>query len=485
MKKRNIIIVVLAAVLLVGGYFGYRFMMFDSDGEQVVQKQVRILGYDFFNQELLAYEGIDKDGFSYLKEEDFIDLMTYVNNYLALYKNTDAGVLDHDNQTVNLEHKAKLSLGIELFNKEFFNHFEYTGDEYLGEANLSFTNEFLPWVKYRGTTYIPIDVIRYQIFNTAQHLIKYNDTDYYWMGRSPSGILFYYPEENRFDEFTKREMDYSTSLKMLSKYTGVEFDELTSNDYSEYVIEATEGYLKSGDSHFYVVPFDEISEDDRDELRSMWREHRGENPLTSEGVDGYHDAYTEMINDDTILLDIHTFSDDADFRTGVSKFFQILAANKDIKNIIIDVRYNGGGSLANELYLVNGLTNKDFSYNYVYECGEGAKCIKKQNFKLKEPKDTDYNFTVLVNEFSGSASLDTTYHMKDVMGATVIGIEPEDKKAQPVVTFQFPDNTVATRTDPLYKFAEHNGVPFDEQIIVDVIKTQEEVEAYLDELREQ
>jgi hypothetical protein len=191
----------------------------------------------------------------------------------------------------------------------------------------------------------------------------------------------------------------------------------------------------------------------------------------------------EWLSDNCLYIPFQTFMGQEEFR----KLDEVLVNEADKLsnqvNIVIDLRNNGGGESLNSYKLLKRfIKNKivvQVSNNYRNEIFGTA----KYTIKALSDKERNYSFTVIVNEFSASASVFMTSLMKDNLGAHIIGREPMYKQTGHVEYLQLPEGTLITLSRPDYSLLNKNGIRLNESILVDQIMTDEEIDEYLNSLR--
>jgi carboxyl-terminal processing protease len=142
------------------------------------------------------------------------------------------------------------------------------------------------------------------------------------------------------------------------------------------------------------------------------------------------------IDKDTAQLKIYSF--EAGYEK--SKIVDFMRDATKAKNLIVDLRFNGGGSVANLQHLlgllipdnkpVGTFINRMTVSDYIESTGgSGSDLIAIAEWSEKKLKPIHRDFTpvysgrlaVLINKFSGSASEIAAAALHDVMGAPVIG----------------------------------------------------------------
>jgi len=481
-ERKNVALIFIVFSVVLVSYFGFKYFNYDDQGTRVVKKNVNIKDYQFFGQDLFSFEGLDYNEFTYINVTDYVELLNYINEFMMMYESFEESNFDYSNEQIRAKYAEEVIMRHEQYTIAGFSNFNYQGDKYVGSKELVINSVSLPWVKYRNEVYVPLELLRYKIFDRHFVLIKTNDTDYYWLGRTASGTMFYSDDNHRFKDIEFRNVSFQKSLDMMSQYDDVSFSKLDGNTYDEYILKLAEGYHKTRDSHFVINPISDVTNDTRRSYLDLWMKFHGEDALSAEGLEQHHKPYYEKLNSNTYYIDIHSFSREVSFVNEVSNFIQEVDGQNGVENIIVDFRFNSGGSYSNSVYLLNKLINKDFTFNYKYRCDDTL-CMKSLDFDILNERDKDYNYTVILNEYSASAALLTAFYLKDIENALVIGEEPRNKKTEMVVCYQYIDNTLGTRTDPFYNIADKDGITANEMNLVSLELTQTEVEVYLENIR--
>jgi carboxyl-terminal processing protease len=143
-----------------------------------------------------------------------------------------------------------------------------------------------------------------------------------------------------------------------------------------------------------------------------------------------------LIDGETAMLTVHTFDTTYD----ADRVETLVAKAADKKNLILDLRDNGGGAVVNLQHLLGLLLPADTPFGtfisrrvverYEKETGDKSDDIYKiadwTPQKLKTPRRTDTppfkgRITVLINGGSGSASEMAAAALRDVAGAMIVG----------------------------------------------------------------
>lgn len=217
----------------------------------------------------------------------------------------------------------------------------------------------------------------------------------------------------------------------------------------------------------------------------------------------------QRINDDTYMIRISEMAYDQETYSGTDyaemtdKLREEVEALKKegVKNIIFDLRANGGGSpyfvegiaclfapKGEHLTYYSAVINEDTA---TFERGEDGKYIKGEPSSYEgEDIFHDGNIVLLVNAKTVSAGDDMTYMMGDFPNVKVIGFTSSNSSCQAVkglplesgqITFSavpnlLPDGEIAidTYTDHVGRTPFDNKIPFDENAIESIFDKRED-----------
>jgi len=126
--------------------------------------------------------------------------------------------------------------------------------------------------------------------------------------------------------------------------------------------------------------------------------------------------YYGMIGDGTGYIKLTSFTQTAS--SDVRKAFLELKAKNNVKNLILDLRDNGGGLLNEAVSIVNLFVKK----NELVVSTKGKQKDKNRNYEtVTEPIDADIPLAVLVNGSSASASEIVAGALQDLDRAAIVG----------------------------------------------------------------
>lgn len=185
---------------------------------------------------------------------------------------------------------------------------------------------------------------------------------------------------------------------------------------------------------------------------------------------------------DTARLQVHTFDLSYDPEL-IQKHMQEAAK---AKNLILDLRSNGGGAVTNMMHLLTLLTppqtpvgsfvSKSAVNNYVKETGEKPDDLAKiaawnakplKTMKLKGMEPFKGNIAVLIDGGSGSASEITAAALQEVRGASVIG---QKSAGAVLVSVIRPIANGYTLQYPITDFVTPNGIRLEGNGVVPLVE---------------
>lgn len=186
---------------------------------------------------------------------------------------------------------------------------------------------------------------------------------------------------------------------------------------------------------------------------------------------------------DTARIQIPTF----DLSYDNERVDKLMDEASKAKNLILDLRANGGGAVMNMVHLLNHLVpaqtpigsfiGRSAVNNYVKETGEkpdnlakiatwNAKPLKTQKVKGLEPFKG--NIAVLIDGGSGSASEITAAALQEVRGASVVG---QKSAGAVLVSVIRPISNGYTLQYPITDFVTPNGVRLEGNGVVPLLET--------------
>lgn len=185
---------------------------------------------------------------------------------------------------------------------------------------------------------------------------------------------------------------------------------------------------------------------------------------------------------DTAQIKIHTFDLSYD-RENVDKLFK---EAKNAKNLILDLRSNGGGAVINMMHLlsltmpastpVGTFVSRTVVDRYVKETGGTALELDKiakwydRPLKTSKPKDLEPfkgNIVVLVNGGSGSASEITAAALQEMRGAGVVGTK---SAGAVLVSIMRPISNGYLLQYPITDYVTPNGVRLEGRGVIPVVE---------------
>lgn len=205
---------------------------------------------------------------------------------------------------------------------------------------------------------------------------------------------------------------------------------------------------------------------------------RGEEVVTLEITRGVikNTAFGKMIDEDTAYLEIYQFGEDTG--SEVEQYMQLFK-EKNAKNIIIDLRDNGGGYLSTLEEIGSMFVPKD-GILIQQEIYSGEKLVSKSRGNIL----IDFEeIILLVNENSASASEVLTAAIKENIDATIVGVTTYGKgTVQQQHAFSDGSALKYTVAEWLTPNGNHiNGVGINPDVVVDLHPVMHEIFTQLTE----
>jgi carboxyl-terminal processing protease len=205
---------------------------------------------------------------------------------------------------------------------------------------------------------------------------------------------------------------------------------------------------------------------------------RGEEVVTLEITRGVikNTAFGKMIDEDTAYLEIYQFGEDTG--SEVEQYMQLFK-EKNAKNIIIDLRDNGGGYLSTLEEIGSMFVPKD-GILIQQEIYSGEKLVSKSRGNIL----IDFEeIILLVNENSASASEVLTAAIKENIDATIVGVTTYGKgTVQQQHAFSDGSALKYTVAEWLTPNGNHiNGVGINPDVVVDLHPVMHEIFTLLTE----
>ncbi|MDF2821953.1 MAG: carboxyl-terminal protease [Clostridiales bacterium] len=461
----------------------------DNKTSPVIAETLKFI-YSQNDGEGFELEAIKENGLFYLAASDFIDICNIINKRFKMIETLNYESLNKETLELKVIYNSKVNsysriLGGTLGTATLvLESVEFSGENKM--ILLKLNDQIIKPITKGEQHYIPIDFINYVVFSGQPYLLRSDENTY-------DLSTFYYGEEIEENAryIDQDYSDYRIALLLLDEYLFNNYSHYqrfdipdSIEDYSEYFIMMFQMCLSLEDYHFSILSDkadpDKLTEYGIEDIYTksfMYYLNTFENKtqLPSE---------VEWLSNNCLYIPFQTFAGQGEFR----KLDEVLVNDADKLsnqvNIVLDLRNNGGGELLNSYKLLKRFIEDTIvvqvSNNYRNEIlGTATYTIKGIN-----PKERNYNFTVIVNETSASASILATSALKDNFGAHIIGREPLYKQTGYVECLQLPDGTLITLSRPDYSFINKDGIRVDDSILVDQTMTDEEIDVFLESLRE-
>jgi hypothetical protein len=436
-------------------------------------------------------EAIEENELFYLAANDFIDICNVINKRFKMIETLNYESINKETMELTVIYNSKVNsysryLGSMLGKASLMlENVEFSGENKLNVFKLN--DQIIKPITKEGQHYIPIDLINYGVFFGQPYLFRSDENTY-------DLSTYYYSEEEEAKNACYIDQDYSNyrnALLLLDEYLFNNYRQYQRFDIPDSIENYTEYYpiafqmcdsLK--DYHFNIfldqTYIDKLKEfDDFVEIFTKSYMYYSNTFETNKQLSNE----VEWLSNNCLYIPFQTFMEQEEFR----KLDEVLVNGADKLtnqvNIVIDLRNNGGGEILNSYKLIQRFIEDTIvvqvSNNYRNEIfGTATYTIKSMNQKEK-----DYNFTVIVNEKSASASVIATGFFKDNFGAHIIGREPMYKQTGNKEYLQLPDGTLITLSRPDYSYINKDGIRLNESILVDQTMTDEEIDEFLNSLR--
>jgi carboxyl-terminal processing protease len=176
----------------------------------------------------------------------------------------------------------------------------------------------------------------------------------------------------------------------------------------------------------------------------------------------------QIINEDIAYIKITTFSFDAD------KYFDGVMAeinDKGIKNVILDLRNNGGGSVQAAVNIAKYFVPEGIITTLDFESPDEEDMVYTSDLK-----ENPYNLVLLVNEFTASSSELLAAAVRDTYSGVVVGEKTYGKSVFqqifPIVDYEAFQACYEYTGEPLINYYDilNNGIMVPESHIMGYVK---------------
>jgi len=391
------------------------------------EKQISINVFDE-KKEKSKITVLDDDGMVYLDKKNLINLIKIVPEFTSV-KTTENDItyISGDYQIiidfVNNQVTKKLTKTNHKISNNKDDSLSRIYLDYLAQFNV---NESKIPMKFYNEDFIYL----YDIMNFSNMAMARNSKEF-------SELLIARGLADIPTLMTKKTNEASYDLLMLEIKNLIKLN-LVDKDNENYLIDNKEKFInnfykeiilfikKVDRGHFGAYAFNDLNSYEKTNNFLLCGRKMGDK-LYSE----LNNTITKEMNSKTAYIKINSFIME---KSLFEEFEKAMDKSYHYENLIIDLRNNLGGLVANELYLLSLLTNKPITEYFI--TGEGNK-----KYIIPNPSSKDYkgNLIILVNNNSISASNTFANTIKIHKLATVIG-EKTGGQSDPINETVLPNN---------------------------------------------
>lgn len=281
----------------------------------------------------------------------------------------------------------------------------------------------LELLKIDDSYLVPTYLLQF-ILSAYDNKLFYNGTSFDYFN------LMDYDGESEINDtivYTPELIDYATKFNSmifdnfygLKDYKGDYQERLkNTNDINDYSTNFSNFILSLNDRHTTVLNYafgDYDGYATEEEYTSYIKEDEYAKRIGCSGSE--KDIEQEIISDDTLYVAVNSLNE-ASFANDYLDTINT-KTTKDYKNIVLDLRCNGGGYVFNASVLLYPFTNEDIIVNYTDITGGKTEAIYAKN--NKKEKLVKSNVYVLTSDLTFSAANEATMLFKDYEIGTIIG----------------------------------------------------------------
>ncbi|MDF2821955.1 MAG: Peptidase family [Clostridiales bacterium] len=433
-------------------------------------------------------EAIKENSLFYLSANDFIDLCNIINKKDKKIESLDYDSFNKETMELSVIYNGKVNSFTNPLAKTLnsaglaLESLELIGENKLVKIKLN--DQVIKPIIKEGQQYIPIDYINYVVFSGQTYLLRTDENMY---DLSLNGLNEELLSAGYIDQDYN---DYKLALLVLDEYLFLNYKQYQRFDIPDSIESYAEYYLimfqmcDSLKDYHFIVFADQVLLDKLTKIgfKNIFDKSYMNYRLSLEYT--HLPDEVEWLSNNCLYIPFRTFDKIEEF----SKLDEVLINEADKLsnqvNMVIDLRDNGGGFDLHTDMLLQRLMKDTIiiqvSNNHQNEMFGSA----KYTIKPFSSKEKNYSFTVIVNEKSASATLVAASILKDSFDADIIGREPMFKKAENIEYLQLPDGTLITLTKPDYSLLNKDGIRVDDSILVDQTMTDEEIDEFLESLRD-
>lgn len=470
----------------------------DVEIKQVDSELLMITYIDIYGTED-EYASLYYENQHYVSLNDFIEIVGDIN-----YRNKAIIDLTEENYkratntlsfTLMKSNERHLFMSKSQLYSEFYEVQEYSieGDDYIVEVDLN--DEVFHSVLVDDDVYIPLQIINYKMFKDGCKLYRLSENTY----ENHAGGLMDDLQQNYLEvDLNGYNDDYERSFFVVSEFletTGAISDKIKPRkieSYSSYIANLYELSNDLRDYHYSVYhderifDFKVLNYEDQVKILDSYMYLMFDDYLVIEPETDEDDPIKwEKLNDNTLYIDCDTFAvNDFLYKMTLKKLETELNDN-GYKTIIIDLRYNGGGSGRNATKLFTLIAGDEYTYTVGQLYNNHLYSKHTYHMKRTVPNNNSYDIVLLLNEYSASASISFSNLVRDNLNTQGFGSEPKDKQSGYISKIQALDGTVLFKSQRSFVDLNFEGINYDDVKLVDNHMSNNEIKDYLDSLREE
>lgn len=488
MRRKFSVVMIVAAVMLVFTLGGCRKVTKNSIEKVADYEKIELTILDSYQEKMLFQcEAVSINSLNYTSIENLIEITNLINGNYKKINPLNIENWNEDLLQLIVEYRAEnnaTAMGLSS-SREISN--TVNGGIKTEGNNIKVIYDFnetvLKPVSIDGTIYFPIDIIKFYILNGESLMLRTGKYEYVF------GNYFYlYNSLNISDDMYNDNLQLSVDVlkEYLVRNTGLDSSiELSViNSYEDYLENICKIIDSFEDYHGNIsYPNKAVDENIIEEIKSTSFNEKLLSELEDKGLsyefEGDNIQFNKL-NNETMYLKINTFMDNReDFITNIQNFASEYKNDKEIKNVIVDLRNNNGGEVVLANLTMDLLMLDQYSIKIANMYNGDVFSREVLTTKKKNPIEDNKEFIVITNEATVSAAVYTSNIIKQNLNAKIIGREPLYKKTRNINTIQLIDGTFISISNPNYYFMNDAGINVDETNIVDIIMSDEEIEEYI------
>jgi len=444
------------------------------------------VSYYSSNKEAFGYDSILIDGQHYLKIKDFVELANEVNKEISRIEPLDLDF--YQNEQLQITYRTDDVRNAIKRDLVYLTDFKYESSDI--EVINPVLNYKLEDFDFQAHTvedmdYLPLDAIRYVIFNMEMSMIRKSLNEYLILGKAQYGLV----NKELLPDDIKSANDYGELMTLEHDLKLINYHLNSSKiidpiiDYNDYFRRLVMILDNQRDYHANYIPIGHNFNKEaliNDEMEAFVETSFGKELYEMQKSTFLNDEIEFECLDDLAYLRIGSFeSEENYFRTMINRFVSELSQSKQNK-IMIDLRDNTGGRVNNMMYLLGYLLDSELTIRQNLYAGHQH--IAKQTLTLTRNKRNinNYDITVIVNENSMSASVVISHILKENLNAKVIGLEPFEKQTGSVSPYQSIAGTIIMNSNNMNLLVNSQGQIVDQTPLVDEEMNNDQIESLLE-----